>query len=80
MKNVTVRKDVPIASMAITYRWRGRVVVVCHIVVGCAHLSWILHSALHNRISHWLRDALPVSALLITSHMRVLIHMGKWRS
>ena len=80
MKNVTVRKDAPITLMAIPYRWRRRVIVVCHIVIGCAYMSWILHSALHNRIFHWLRDALPVSALLITSDMRVLTHMGKWRS
>jgi hypothetical protein len=79
MDNITVRRDDPITSMAITYRWRGRVIVVCHIVIGCVHLLWVLHSALHNRISHWRRDALPVSAF-ITSHLGVLIHMSKRRT
>ena len=55
--------------MTITYRWRGRV-IMCHVVVWCVNLSWILHIAWHNRRP---RDALPMSALLvITSHIRVL--------
>ena len=58
--------------MVITYMWRGRV-VVCHIVIGHIDLSWILHFTLHNRISHWPRDTLQMSALLvITNRMRVL--------
>jgi hypothetical protein len=56
-------------SMIIAYRWWGRV-VVCRIVIGCADVWWILQSTVH---SDWLRDALPMNALLvITSHMRVL--------
>ena len=44
-----------------------------HIVIECVDVLWILHFTLHNCISHWPRDASPISALLvITNHMRVL--------
>ena len=46
---------------------------MCCIVIGCVDLLWILHLTLHYRISHWLRVALPMSALLIIpSQMRIL--------
>ena len=46
---------------------------MCRIVIGCVDVLWILHLTFHNRIPHWLRDALPMSALvIITSQMRVL--------
>jgi len=61
---------VHIWNLRIRWRWRG---VMCHIVIGCLDLLWILHFTLHNRISHWVRDALPMSALLIiATHLTVL--------
>jgi hypothetical protein len=67
-----VRRVTEITSMGITHRWWGKV-IVCHIVIGCFDVLWILHFTLYDRISHWLRIDLQVSALLvITSYMRVL--------
>ena len=61
-----------ITPMNIVYRWWGRM-IVCRIVIGCVDVVWILHFTLHNHISHWPRDALPMDVLLvITGHMRVL--------
>ena len=72
MQGVAVRRGIYVTSNAITYRWRWRG-ILCRIVIGCVDVLWILHLTLHNRISHLLRDALPVSALvIITSQVRVL--------
>ena len=69
MQSVAVRRHTLYTSMAITYRWRGRA-IVGHIVIGCVD---ILHFTWHSHISHWPKDALAMSALLvITIHMRVL--------
>ena len=61
-------------KLNIAYRWRVRVVVHCIvIVIGCVVVWWVVHFALHEYISHWLRVALPVDAsLVVISHMRVL--------
>lgn len=72
MHSVKVRRQ---TRKAITYRWRAQgKMIVCYIIMGCVDVSWILHFTLHNHISHWLKDALLVSALqVITSrHVRVL--------
>ena len=64
-------------QMTIAYRSRGRG-IVCHIVIRYIDLSWILLALpVHDCVSHWLREALPVSTLLVKlpvvpSHMRVL--------
>ena len=43
---------------------------MCRVVIGCIDVSWIVHFTLHN---HWLRDNLPMDALLVINHhMRVL--------
>ena len=58
--------------ISIAYRWGGRVILFC-VVIGCVDVSWILHFTLHDHVSHWMRDALLMDALLvITSHSRVL--------
>ena len=77
MQSVMVKRDTEIwymfdeSTMTIAYKSRG----VCRIVIRYVDLSWMLYFALpvHNRVSHWLREVLPVSTLLvIANHMRVL--------
>ncbi|KAF8260531.1 hypothetical protein EI94DRAFT_1748141 [Lactarius quietus] len=68
--------DIPI-NVHMRYLWIlwWRRVIVCWIVIGCVDVSRIPHFALHNHISHWLRDALPMDAfklLVVSSHMAVL--------
>ena len=56
--------------ITVAYRWWGRVIVVCCIVIVCLDVWWILHFTLHNRR---LRDALPMDVfLVVTSDMRIL--------
>ena len=64
-----------IISRTSAHRWLGRV-VLCRIVIGCVDAWWVLHFALYDYISHWLRDALPVA----TGHMRVLKYVNEWHS
>ena len=68
---VTARKETS-QTMAIAYRWWGR--VVFRIVIGCLDVSWMQHFTVH---SHWLSGALLMDTfklLVITGHMRVLMY------
>ena len=50
---------------------------MCHIVIGCVQVWWILHFILHNYISRWSRDALLMDAFLaVTSNIVVLVYDG----
>jgi predicted 3-demethylubiquinone-9 3-methyltransferase (glyoxalase superfamily) len=72
MQSVTVRSETQcqIDDYHLQVEGEGDSVPHCN---WCVDLSWILHFTLHDRISRLLRDALPMSALLvITSHKRVL--------
>ena len=57
--------------MIIAYGWLGRMVVY-HIVIGRVDVLWVLHFALHVKISHVLRDAMMDAFLVVASHMSVL--------
>ena len=47
--------------------------IACYIVIGRVDVSWIPHFTLHGHVFHWMRDILPMNALLvITNHLRVL--------
>jgi hypothetical protein len=67
---VTVRKE-PYGTITIAYKWWGRVVVVCRMVIGRAVVWWILHFTLHNHRLLPAIDALLVITC-ITCHMGVL--------
>ena len=71
---ITVSGETQIISLTSAYRWCGRV-VVCRIVIECVDVWWILHFALHNCVSHWLRDVLSTDAFVVVAcHIMVLTY------